>query len=289
MTTDCQIVKAERQSSAVFASVRTRLTEAVARANPRRWACGRFQSRPETSGGWPSIGKNSRVLPNAATLFALGIALTAVGASAQPFDLVGKLSGYGTVRPYTGSTATLTNNGVLSPAPNGVLRIEGHLRQLLPGTLNFALAGTDPGTNHSRLNITGDAYLSGTLGVTLADGYLPNPGDTFNLMTYRSREGDFACFKGMLFLGENRRLITQFGPTNLALVTVTAPDPTNVVPRVTAQWPSAIVCWPAEFTGWQLYGTTNLATPQWQPLPGATNRWLEPVMAPAKYFRLGQP
>jgi hypothetical protein len=204
-------------------------------------------------------------------------------------NLVGTLSGYGTVRPYTGSTATLTNNGVLSPAPNGVLRIEGHLRQLLPGTLNFALAGTDPGTNHSRLNITGDAYLSGTLGVTLADGYLPNPGDTFNVMTYRSREGDFACFKGMLFLGENRRLITQFGPTNLALVTVTAPDPTNVVPRVTAQWPSAIVCWPAEFVGYGLACSTNLSTTNWTVLPGVTNRYVETPMMPEKFFRLWKP
>jgi fibronectin-binding autotransporter adhesin len=206
--------------------------------------------------------------------------------TAQPLALAGgQLTGAGTVRPGTGLTSAAT----VAPATNGVLRIEGKFTQLLPGTLNFALGGTVPGTNHSQLRITGDASLAGTIGVTLAEGYQPSPGDAFNVMTFKSRAGDFACFNGFLFLGQNRRLLTQYSATNLSLVTVSLSDPTNAVPRVTAQYPSALVCWPAEFTGWQLYATTNLATPHWLPLPGASNRWFEPVMVPEHYFRLGQP
>jgi hypothetical protein len=207
--------------------------------------------------------------------------------TAQPVALAGgQLLGAGTLRPGFGAAALLTSAATVAPAATGVLQIQGNYHQLLPGVLNFALAGTDPGTNHSRLVITGDATFAGTIGVQRADGYLPAEGDRFEVMSFRSRTGDFACYNGFLLLGHDRRLITEWGTTNLTLVTASAPDPTNAIPRVTAQYPSAIVCWPAEFTGWQLYATTNLAAPAWQPLPSATNRWFEAVMDPEKFFRL---
>ncbi|MCX6924291.1 MAG: hypothetical protein NT154_13920, partial [Verrucomicrobia bacterium] len=130
----------------------------------------------------------------------------------------GQLTGAGTVKPGSGTAAQVTSAATVAPATNGVLRIEGDFTQLLPGTVNFELGSTAPGTNHSLLAITGDATLAGTIGVKLADTYLPNPGDTFNVMTFRSRSGDFACFNGLLFLGQNRRLLTQYSATNLALV-----------------------------------------------------------------------
>jgi hypothetical protein len=80
-------------------------------------------------------------------------------------------------------------------------------------------------------------------------------------------------------LGANGRFLLNLG-------TFTG---TNVVPNLAAQPPAALVCWPAELAGWQLYAATNLNAPQWLPLPDATNRWFEPVMAPQKFFRLGQP
>lgn len=198
----------------------------------------------------------------------------------------GQLTGRGTLRPGSGSAALLTSAATVMPATNGPLTIMGDYVQLLPGTLNFTLGGTAPGTNLSRLNITGDASLSGSIGLTRPDGYLPNPGDTFNVMTYQSRAGDFACFNGFLFLGQNRRLLTQYSATNLSLVTVTLPDPTNPPVRLAAEYPAAVLCWPAEFTGWQLLASTNLATTNWVIVPGVTNRYLESPMVPEKFFRL---
>lgn len=207
----------------------------------------------------------------------------------HPLALAGTLSGRGTLRPYTGSTAALTSAGIIAPASNGVLRIEGSLTQLLPGTLQLTLAGTAPGTNHSRLHVTGDAAFKGTIGVSLAPGYLPSPGDTFDVVRFASTTGDFQCFNGFLFLGQNRRLLTQFSATNLSLVTVTMPDPTNPPVRLTAEGAMSLYCWPAEFTGWQLLASTNVAATNWPVVPGVTNRYLEAPMVREKFFRLRKP
>jgi fibronectin-binding autotransporter adhesin len=204
--------------------------------------------------------------------------------TAQPLALSGgQLTGMGAVKPGTG----LTSASRVAPAgSNGVLTVQGDFTQLLPGALEFELGGTAPGTNHSRLNITGSARLSGSIGVRLAPGYLPNPGDSFQVMTFASHTGDFACFNGFLLLGQNRRLQMSYGTTNLTLVTVTAPDPTNVALTVVAQYPSAVVCWPADFAGYGLYWNSNLATTNWTWLPGVTNRHIETNLAPYKFFRL---
>jgi hypothetical protein len=201
----------------------------------------------------------------------------------------GQLTGFGTLKPGSLSNPVLTSAATVAPAANGWLTIQGDYEQQLSGTLNFALAGTAPGTNHSQLRIAGDATLAGTIGVTLADGYLPNPGDAFNVMTYEHRAGDFACYNGFLFLGQDRRLLMQYGSTNLSLVTVSLPDPTNVAPRITVEYPAALICWPTEFTGYSLWASTNLNFTNWTVIPGITNRFLDTPMLRERYFRLRQP
>jgi hypothetical protein len=196
----------------------------------------------------------------------------------------GRLTGRGTVLNSVLST------GLVRPAvSNGVLRIQGSYTQLLPGTLELELAGTAAGANHSRLEVTGNAAVAGTIGVRLADGYLPAPGDAFNVLAFASHTGDFTCHNGFLFLGQNRRLLKQYAGTSLTLATVSAPDPTDVVLSVGAQQTSAIVCWPTEFVGYSLYAATNLTTPEWTPQPSVTNRYLETPMASEKFFRLSKP
>ena len=86
-----------------------------------------------------------------------------------------------------------------------------------------------------------------------------------------------------------RRLETVFAATNLTLVTVALPDPTAPPFRLAADYPTALVCWPAEFTGWQLLANTSAATTNWAVVPGVTNRYLETPMAAEKYFRLRHP
>jgi len=61
-------------------------------------------------------------------------------------------------------------------------------------------------------------------------------------------------------------------PTIQGHFTQLLPGTMNFELGVTAQHPSAIVCWPAEFVGRTLYWNTNLNATHWTLLPGVTNR-----------------
>lgn len=203
----------------------------------------------------------------------------------EPLVLAGGLlTGWGTL------DADVTNAACIRPArTNGVLTLKGRCDQLLGGRMEFDLAGTDPGTNQSRLNITGAARLRGSVGVNWIDGYVPPPGTNFVVLTFDSRQGEFCCFDNCLLLGQGRRLTPVYTATNFSLATLAAPEPTAIPLRVTVDG-DALVCWPAEFTGYELYWSTNLGGTNWALLPGATNRWLESSPLPReKFFRLNRP
>ena len=204
---------------------------------------------------------------------------------AQPLELAGGLlTGWGILE------ADVTNAACIRPAcSNGVLTLKGQCDQLIGGRMEFDLAGNDPGTNQSRLNITGAARLRGSIGVRWAEGYLPAPGTGFSVMTFASRQGEFCCFDNFLLLGHEQRVVPVYSPSNLTLVTVAAPEPTAVPMRVTVDG-GALVCWPVEFAGYELCWATNLSQTNWTRLPGVTNRFLAPPpLAREKFFRLRQP
>lgn len=200
----------------------------------------------------------------------------------EPLWLPGGLvTGWGTV------IADVTNAACIRPScSNGVLTISGKFEQLLGGRLEFDLAGNTPGANQSRLNITGTATLRGTVGVRWDEGFEASPGTNFPVMTFASRKGEFCCFDNFILLGQGRRLTTTYGTTSVTLATVAAPEPTSLPFRITVDG-GALVCWPVEFSGYELYWSTNFSETNWTLLPGATNRWLEsPPLAPEKFFRL---
>jgi hypothetical protein len=204
---------------------------------------------------------------------------------AQPFCLAGGLlTGWGTI------WADVTNAATIRPArSNGVLTINGKCEQLLGGRMEFELAGNDPGTNQSRLNIAGAATLRGSIGVLWDGGYVPSPGTNFPVLTFASRNGEFCCFDNFLLLGQGRRLAPVYSASSLTLNTVAAPEPASVPLRVTVDG-SALVCWPLELPGYELYWSTNLSQTNWTLLPDATNHFLEaPPLALEKFFRLHKP
>ncbi len=202
----------------------------------------------------------------------------------QPLLLAGGLlTGWGTL------DADVTNDAVVRPdASNGVLTVQGNYTQTIRGTTEFDLAGNNPGVNQGRLNITGAAKLAGSVGVRLADGFLPNDGMSFPVISFASRTGEYTCLNGFFLLSHERRLLPLYGATALTLATVAAPDPTNVSLKV-AFGDAALVCWPAEFTGWSLYWNTNLTFTNWHLVPEATHRFVDTDGAPEKFYRLQRP
>jgi hypothetical protein len=212
-----------------------------------------------------------------------GIAL-ASGTFRSPRPLVlegGSLTGWGTV------WADVTNAAVIHPAPaNGGLTINGRLTQRLGGSLEFELGGNQPGINQSRLSVTGATVLRGAIGVGLTDGYLPEPGVAFQVLSFASRKGEFCCFDNCYLLGEGRRLLPVYGTASFALATSAAPEPDAVPLRATVDG-DALICWPREFTGYELGWSTNLSETNWTRVSGVTNRHLETApLSPGKFFRL---
>ncbi len=51
------------------------------------------------------------------------------------------------------------------------------------GVLEIELGGVTPDTGYDHINITGNANLNGTLNISLIDGFVPAPGDSFIILT----------------------------------------------------------------------------------------------------------
>jgi hypothetical protein len=72
--------------------------------------------------------------------------------------------------------------GVFAPGHSpGYVEIEGDYVQDEGATLEIELAGTDP-SDFDRVVIEGSAYLSGVIQVLLLDGFVPSPGDVFEVL-----------------------------------------------------------------------------------------------------------
>jgi hypothetical protein len=67
--------------------------------------------------------------------------------------------------------------------------VAGDYRQTSTATLEIQLGGTPDTGLFGQLHVGGDALLDGTLALTLVNGYTPTSGDTFQILTYGSRNG----------------------------------------------------------------------------------------------------
>ena len=78
----------------------------------------------------------------------------------------------------TGTTGTLTNLATLG----GSGKITGDLQNLSTSTLMVDISGTDP-LFCQGLSVAGNAFLDGTLDITLSGGFSPTNGDMFTVLT----------------------------------------------------------------------------------------------------------
>jgi hypothetical protein len=143
------------------------------------------------SGGTTEIAGTSS-LTTTTTLTVSGGTLTLQGGSLSATNGVQVQSG-GTLTAYSGTiTGAVSNYGILNLGDTttaGTLSITGNYTQT--GTLNAFLGGTSSGS-YSRLNVSGQANLGGTLNVSFINGFMASPGNQFTILTYGSRSGTFA-------------------------------------------------------------------------------------------------
>ncbi|NCO36038.1 MAG: hypothetical protein AUJ92_17565 [Armatimonadetes bacterium CG2_30_59_28] len=134
-------------------------------------------------------------------------------ASSNPINIRGgNLSGTGTVTGDVVSSAHVAPGGSA-----GALTILGNYTQNTAGYLDIQLGGTVPGSEYDQLIVSGRANLDGDLDVSALGTYLPNDGDTFLILTFASRNGDFASKNGLL-LAPGKPLAPSYGASGLSLV-----------------------------------------------------------------------
>jgi fibronectin-binding autotransporter adhesin len=94
----------------------------------------------------------------------------------------GTLGGRGTV------AAAVVNSGILSPSNTDVLTINGAYQQTKSGSFDTELAGTG---KFGQVVVKGPAKLAGAIKISLAHGFKPKKGQSFQVMRYGSHTGSF--------------------------------------------------------------------------------------------------
>ena len=135
-----------------------------------------------------------------------------------------------------------TNDGLFNHRTiiidQGRIDVTGDYNQDDKGRLNLEIGGATAGRDFGQLKISRTAELDGRLNVSLVNGYVPRAGDSFEIITYNSRNGEFATING-LDIGAGLSFEANYGPKSLALVVVgdssvsiPPPAPTNLTTTV---------------------------------------------------------
>lgn len=137
--------------------------------------------------GFTEIGPGSTLdcgtLDNDGTLIVNGI----LNFDDDAFLQSGQSSGTGLINGMSIMSAGTTAPGT-SP---GELTFNANLTCTSTHVLDIELAGTAAGTEYDVLTVTGSVALDGSLSVTLLDGFLPDPADTFQVLAATTLSGHF--------------------------------------------------------------------------------------------------
>jgi len=76
--------------------------------------------------------------------------------------------------------------------------------QTAAGLLIIEIGGTIPGSDYDQLSVSGQASLSGTLQIALANGYAPPLGHEFTILTAETVGGTFTELRGAALPGGKR-------------------------------------------------------------------------------------
>jgi hypothetical protein len=109
--------------------------------------------------------------------------------SVTPLNIQGGLvGGFGTF------ATAITNAGSLAPGLSpGAVAITGTYTQTAAGAFDVEIGGVAPGSDHDQANLSDAAALSGSLNVSLVNGFMPADLDTFTIMTFGSSSGAFSA------------------------------------------------------------------------------------------------
>lgn len=145
----------------------------------------------------------------------------------------------GTLRGNGSINGNLVSGGFLSPGFSpGALFVTGDLQQRVDGTMNMEIGGPNQGAPINgfdfvsltgQLSFTGAGDRAGVFRAQLIDGFVPVLGQSFEVLRFGTRTGEFATYEGMAVPGW-LRFDVVWTSTSMLLVVVPAPAAGMMIP-----------------------------------------------------------
>ena len=118
----------------------------------------------------------------------------------------------------TGSV--LLQDSTLAPGSNSAGKVAAATyTQAGASTLSIEIGGTQPGVTYDQVAISGNAVLTGTLEISLINGYLPPLNSTFAILTAGAVSGTFPTVTGTA-IGNGRKFNVVYNGTAVTLQVV---------------------------------------------------------------------
>jgi uncharacterized repeat protein (TIGR01451 family) len=112
----------------------------------------------------------------------------------------GSLTGNGTVFAAVNNSGGIVAPGAAGAA--GTITLNGPYSQGAGGSMNLKIGGLGPGGTYDVVDTsTSSVNLAGNLNVTLFNSFTPSSGNTFDILKFASRSGDFANYNLPTFAG----------------------------------------------------------------------------------------
>ena len=136
------------------------------------------------------------------------------------------LSATGTIEPIVEQIGGNTHPG--GPGTTGIMSVAETYSQGNT-TLHIELGGDNAGSGYDQLNVGDQLFLDGTLQLSLVNNFVPAPCQTFKVLTFGSRVGDFDTING-LDLGNGLFLRPVYSNNDLSLVAFSNTGNVNIHP-----------------------------------------------------------
>jgi autotransporter-associated beta strand protein len=146
---------------------------------------------------------------SAGTLLVNSIIGSGTGTGAVTVNTGAVLGGTGTIQ------GNVTNSGTLAPGSSaGTLHVGGNFAQNASGNFQVELASL---ASYDKLIAGGTGTLAGTLTVSLTNGFVPQAGNTFEILTATGFGGSTFTTKNLPTLSGNLGWSVDYGATSVTL------------------------------------------------------------------------
>jgi hypothetical protein len=195
----------------------------------------------------------------------------------------GTLAGSGTIQ------AAVVNGGVTSPGGSpGALSLgtNQNYQQVANGVLRIELGGHNPGTQYDQLVLGGNASLAGTLELSLINGFVPQPGDQFQVLTCGSQTGRFSQINAPPV--GSAVWVAHYSSTNVSVALV---NQVKVTKPVLSGGKLGFSFDTTAGLSYLVQASDSLDPPNWQTLEeiaadGSTKTVSDPATEPQRFYRI---